>query len=417
MQGAALGIVFVFHMALRSRDMSLAAGRSYLAIPGPSVMPDRVLAAMMRPAPNIYGGPLHDLTHSVLADLRRVAHTTAHVAIYIGNGHAGWEAVNANLFSQGDRALFVATGNFGLGWAESARRMGVAVETLDCGKRAAVDPERVIEELRKDAGGRIRAVLVTQTDTASSVRNDVAAIRAAIDATGHPALLAVDAIASLGCDPMWMDEWGVDVLLAASQKGLMVPPGLAFLWASDKAVAASASSGLRTPYWDWTPRFFGQEYWHLFCGTAPTHHLFALREALTMLLDEEGLAQAWNRHARLARAVWAAFDAWGQGGDIALNVADPAMRGHSVTAARMGGGAAGRLRAWAEAEAGVTLGIGLGMALPSEPAYDDFLRVAHMGHVNAHMTLGALSVIEAGLTALGVPHGRGALDAAIAALA
>lgn len=396
--------------------MNLAQGRPYLAIPGPSVLPDRVLAAMMRPAPNIYAGPLHDLTHSVLADLRRLARTTAHVAVYVGNGHAGWEAANANLFSAGDGALFVTTGNFGLGWAESARRMGVAVETIDCGKRVAADPGQIASALRQDGAGRIRAVLLTQTDTASSVRNDVAAIRSAIDATGHPALLAVDGIASVGCDPMQMDEWGVDVLLAASQKGLMAPPGLAILWASDKAVRATASSGLRTPYWDWTPRFFGQEYWHLFCGTAPTHHLFALRESLTMILEEEGLDNVWARHARLARAVWAAFDAWGQGGDIALNVADPTMRGHSVTAARMGDGAAGRLRAWAEAEAGVTLGIGLGMALPSEPAYGDFLRLAHMGHVNAHMTLGALSVIEAGLTALGVPHGKGALDAAIAAL-
>ena len=396
--------------------MSLAEGRPYLAIPGPSVMPDRVLAAMMRPAPNIYGGALHDLTLTVLADLRRVARTTAHVAIYIGNGHAGWEAANANLFSRGDRALAVTTGTFGQGWVESLRRMGVLVEVLDCGKQSAVDPGQIAEALRGDPGGQIRAVLVTHTDTATSVRNDIAAIRAAIDVVGHPALLAVDAIATLGCDPMKMDDWGVDVLVAASQKGLMVPPGLAVLWASEKAVAASSASDLRTPYWDWTPRFFGADYWQLFCGTAPTHHLFALREALTMILEEEGLENAWARHARLARAVWAAFEVWGQGGDIGLNVRMPAMRGHSVTAARLGGGAAGRLRVWAEKEAGVTLGIGLGMALATEPAYDDFLRVAHMGHVNAHMTLGVLSVMEAGLTALKVPHGKGALDAAIAAL-
>lgn len=397
--------------------MSLAQGRPYLAIPGPSVMPDRVLAAMQRPAPNIYGGLLHDLTSGILADLRRVARTTGHVAIYIGNGHAGWEAVNTNLFSRGDRALVAATGNFGHGWAEAARRMGVQVEVLDFGKRAAADPARIAEALRADAAGAIRVVMLTQTDTATSVRNDIAAVRAAIDATGHPALLAVDCIASLGCDPYHMDEWGVDVTLAASQKGLMVPPGLAFVWASDKAVRACSGAGLRTPYWDWTPRFFGTEYWQLFCGTAPTHHLFALREALTMLLDEEGLDHAWVRHDRLARAVWAAFDAWGQGGDIALNVADPAARGRSVTAARLGGGAADRLRTWTEAEAGVTLGIGLGMAEPGEPGWGDFLRVAHMGHVNAHMTLGVLATIETGLRALGVPHGAGALDAAAAALA
>ncbi|MFZ5752564.1 MAG: pyridoxal-phosphate-dependent aminotransferase family protein [Pseudomonadota bacterium] len=397
--------------------MPFVAGRPYLAIPGPSVMPDRVLNAMHRAAPNIYAGALHDMVATLWPDLRRVACTTGHVALYIVNGHGAWEAANANLFSRGDRALVVATGRFGIGWAESARRMGVEVDLIDFGKSAPADPARIEAALRADRAGAIRAVLVTHVDTASSVRNDIAAIRAAIDAAGHPALLAVDCIASLGCDEFRMDDWGVDVMVAASQKGLMVPPGLGFVWFSDKALAACAGSDLRTPYWDWRPRAFAEEFWQHFCGTAPTHHLFGLRESLTMLLDEEGLETAWARHRRLARAVWAAFDAWGQGGDIALNVADPDRRGHSVTAARMGQGAAQRLRAWCETEAGVTLGIGLGMAAPGEAAYGDFLRVAHMGHVNAHMTLGVLSVMEAGLRALGVPHGPGALDAAAAAIA
>lgn len=397
--------------------MPFVAGRPYLAIPGPSVMPDRVLNAMHRAAPNIYAGALHDMVATLWPDLRRVACTTGHVALYIVNGHGAWEAANANLFSRGDRALVVATGRFGIGWAESARRMGVEVDLIDFGKSAPADPARIEAALRADRAGAIRAVLVTHVDTASSVRNDIAAIRAAIDAAGHPALLAVDCIASLGCDEFRMDDWGVDVMVAASQKGLMVPPGLGFVWFSDKALAACAGSDLRTPYWDWRPRAFAEEFWQHFCGTAPTHHLFGLRESLTMLLDEEGLETAWARHRRLARAVWAAFDAWGQGGDIALNVADPERRGHSVTAARMGQGAAQRLRAWCETEAGVTLGIGLGMAAPGEAAYGDFLRVAHMGHVNAHMTLGVLAVMEAGLRALGVPHGPGALDAAAAAIA
>lgn len=396
--------------------MPFVAGRPYLAIPGPSVMPDRVLNAMHRAAPNIYAGALPDMVATLWPDLRRVACTTGHVALYIVNGHGAWEAANANLFSRGDRALVVATGRFGIGWAESARRMGVEVDLIDFGKSAPADPARIEAALRADRAGAIRAVLVTHVDTASSVRNEIAAIRAAIDAAGHPALLAVDCIASLGCDEFRMDDWGVDVMVAASQKGLMVPPGLGFVWFSDKALAACAGSDLRTPYWDWRPRAFAEEFWQHFCGTAPTHHLFGLRESLTMLLDEEGLETAWARHRRLARAVWAAFDAWGQGGDIALNVADPERRGHSVTAARMGQGAAQRLRAWCETEAGVTLGIGLGMAAPGEAAYGDFLRVAHMGHVNAHMTLGVLSVMEAGLRALGVPHGTGALDAAAAAI-
>ncbi len=397
--------------------MSLSQGRPYLAIPGPSVIPDRVLNAMHRASPNIYAGALLDMTSTILTDLRRVACTTAHVAIYIANGHGAWEAANANLFSRGDKALVLATGSFGHSWANSVRRMGVVVDVLDFGRIGRADAGRLVDALRADKDRKIRAVLLTHADTASTVRNNVAEIRAAIDSTGHPALLAVDCIASLGCDPFHMDAWGVDVMVAASQKGLMVPPGLGFVWCSDKALEACRSSDLRTPYWDWEARVFASEYWQYFCGTAPTHHLYGLREALSMLLDEEGLNNAWARHETLAHAVWAATEAWGAGGDIALNVPLAAERGTSVTALRIGGGHAARLRRWCEEVAGVTLGIPLGMAEPEEPAYDDYLRVAHMGHVNAHMTLGVLAVMEAGMQALGVPHGAGALEAATSVVA
>ncbi|HRV64150.1 MAG TPA: aminotransferase class V-fold PLP-dependent enzyme [Albidovulum sp.] len=391
--------------------MNLSQGRPYLAIPGPSVMPDRVLAAMHRPAPDIYAGALIDMTASLYPDLRAVARTAHHVAIYIGNGHAAWEAANTNLFSRGDRAMALVTGQFGTSWANAVERLGVRVDRIDFGRNAPADPARLADALRADVRQEIKAVLLTHVDTASTVKNDVAAIRSALDGTGHPALLAVDCIASLGCDPFEMDLWGVDVMVGASQKGLMTPPGLGFVWFSDRAAERCRASDLRTPYWDWTPRAFADEYWQQFCGTAPTHHLFALREALTMLVHEEGLEAAWARHRRLAGAVWAAVDAWGQGGDIRLNIADPAARGNSVTSVRLGG-AAERLRAWCEAQAGVTLGIGLGM----ESAVD-WLRIAHMGHVNAHMTLGALSAMEAGLRALGVPRGDGALNAATEAIA
>ncbi|WP_332688110.1 pyridoxal-phosphate-dependent aminotransferase family protein [Devosia sp.] len=396
--------------------MPITTGRSYLAIPGPSVSPERVLNAMHRTAPNIYEGELVDMVGELLPDLRRVAMTTQHVAIYIANGHGAWEAANCNMFSRGDRALLAATGRFGHGWAEGLQRMGVKVDIIDFGKSAPAEPERIADALRADKNHEIRAVLVTHVDTASSARNDIAAIRAAIDSTGHPALLAVDAIASLGCDELRMDDWGVDVIVGASQKGLMLPPGLGFIWFSDKALAASQRADLVTPYWDWKPRGTGTEFWQFFGGTAPTHHLYGLREALTMMLDEEGLEQVWARHRQLARTVWTAFDAWGRGSGIALNIADPAARGHSVTAAMIPNGGAGALRRWLEAEAGVTLGIGLGMALPSEPAYQDFLRVGHMGHVNAHMTLGVLAAMEAGMQALGIAHGPGAVEAAAGAL-
>lgn len=396
--------------------MSLSSGRQYHAIPGPSVMPDRVLRAMHRAAPNIYAGELHDLVDSLFPDLRRLAGTRHHAAIYIGNGHAVWEAANANVFSRGDRALVVATGHFGLGWANSARGMGVDVELLDCGRRAPVDLERLAEKLRDDKRHSLKAVLVTHVDTATTVRADIAAVRATLDAAGHPALLMVDCIASLGCDPFLMDEWGVDVMIAASQKGLMTPPGLGFVWFSDKAREAGLKSDLRTPYWDWTPRVFGDVFYQYFCGTAPTHHLFGLREALDMIF-EEGLDAVWARHARLAAAVWAAVDSWGSAGPMELNVPSTTDRACSVTGVRIGAPHGTRLRTWCEQETGVTLGIGLGMAAPDDPAWHGFFRIAHMGHVNAHMTLGALAAMDAGLKALDIPHGSGAMEAATRLLA
>ena len=397
--------------------MTLANGRPYLAIPGPSVMPDRVLAAMHRGSPNIYEGALHDLAASLWPDLRAVAGTSQHVAAYIGNGHAAWEAANANLFSRGDTALVLATGQFGLGWANSARGMGVNVQLLDFGKSSPVDLDLIEQTLRADTGHKITAVLVTQVDTASTIRSDIIGLRAAMDRAAHPALLAVDCVASLGCDEYHMDAWGVDVTVAASQKGLMTPPGMGFVWFSDKAIAATKTADLRTPYWDWGPRSAASEFWQYWAGTAPTHHLYGLREALDMIAAE-GLPAIWLRHDVLARTVWAAFDCWGAGNPaIGLNVTDPVNRGRSVTAARFGAPHATRLRQWCELRAGVTLGIGLGMAAPSDPAYHGFLRVAHMGHVNAHMTLGALAVMEAGMIALGIPHGAGALAAAAGVVA
>jgi len=395
--------------------MSLAHGRPYLAIPGPSVIPDRVLAAMHRPSPNIYEGDLVDMVETLWPDLKAVARTTQNVAIYIGNGHAGWEAVLANVFSRGDTALALATGRFGEGWAEAARAMGVNVVMEDFGRRSAIDLNRVEAALR--ANPDARAVMLTHVDTATSAKNDIAALRKLMDDLGHPALLMVDCIAAMGCDAFEFDAWGVDVALAASQKGLMVPPGLAFVWFSDRARADAARADLRTPYWNWEPRCAGTQFYQYFCGTAPTHHLFGLREALNILIHEEGIENAWSRHAALARAVWAAGDAWAQDGAFELNIADPAARGHAVTAMRLSGQDGTRLRQWCEHQAGLTLGIGLGMADPGTPAAGAFFRLAHMGHVSAHMVLGALATMEAGMRALDIRHGPGAMEAATQALA
>ena len=391
--------------------MSLAHGTHYLAIPGPSVMPDAVLRAMHRPAPNIYTGELHEVVASLMPDLRAIARTRHHVAIYIANGHGAWEAALANTLSRGDRVLSLATGVFAHGWADMAEVMGVEVERIDFGRRAALDPARVEEALAADTGHEIRAVMAVQVDTATSVRNDIAALRAAIDRAGHPALLMVDCIACLACDPFEMDEWGVDVMVTGSQKGLMTPPGLGFVFFNDRADAARERADLVTRYWDWRPRVAAEEFYKLFCGTAPTHHIYGLRAALDMI-KAEGLEQVWARHDLLARAVWAAVDAWGAGGPMELNIRAPELRSRAVTALRIGAPHGTALRTWVSEKAGVTLGIGLGMASEEDPRADGFFRIGHMGHVNAQMVMGALGSIGAALAALDIPHGPGALEAA-----
>lgn len=386
--------------------MTLAAGRPIIAIPGPSPVPDRVLRAMHRPSPDIYAPELADQNRALIQRLKWVAGTRHHLAPYIGNGHAGWQAATANLFDRGDRALVLASGHFGRSWAETMRVQGVGIEVMDFGA-APPDPARVADRLARDGDAAIRAVMVCQTDTATSVRADIAALRAAMG--DHPALLVVDAIASLGCSPLLMDEWGVDVVIAASQKGLMTPPGTCFLWFSDRA-AARGPVDLGSPYWDWSARAGATELWQFWGGTAPVQQIFGLTEALAML-EEEGLRTVWARHEALAAATWAAFDAWGAGhSGTAMTVADPGGRAHSVTAARVPG--ADGLRAWLADRAGVTLGIGLGAGDPAHA-----LRVAHMGHVGAATHLGVLAAIEAGMQALSIPHGAGAVDAAASVIA
>ena len=391
--------------------MSLGFGRHYLAIPGPSVMPDRVLQAMHQAAPNIYEGALHEMVDGIIPDLKKVAKTSGEVAIYIANGHGTWEAALTNTLSRGDRVLALATGRFVVFWAIMAERLGIEVDLIDFGKSSSIDLNQVEDKLNADHEKSYQAVLVVQTDTASSVRNDIEALSECMRSTGHPALLMVDCMASLGCDRFDMDSWGVDLMVVGSQKGLMTPPGLGFMYFNQRVIEARKRADLVTPYWDFLPRINPEVFYEYFYGTAPTHHLFGLREALNMIF-EEGLDQIWARHAKLSQAIWSAFESWGEGSSIRLNIKEPQQRSHSVTSASMDSPHATELRRWTEHKAGVTLGIGLGMADPSDPAYHGFFRVAHMGHVNAHMTLGMLSVIDAGLKALKIPHGDGALEAA-----
>lgn len=396
--------------------MSLAHGRPYLAIPGPSVMPDEVLRAMHRAAPNIYEGELVALTDSLIPDLRRVARTEHAATFYIGNGHAAWEAALANVVAPGDRVLVPATGRFGHGWGDMATGLGCDVQVIDFGKRAPIDLGRVEDVLRADKEHRIKAVLASHVDTSSSVLNDIAGLRAALDAAGHPALLMADCIASFGCDRFEMDAWGVDVMVAASQKGLMVPPGLGFVFFGPRAAEARGRMERVSRYWDWVPRANPEYFFQYSGGTAPTHHLYGLRAALDMI-HAEGIEAVWARHDTLARAIWAACEVWGQAGPLELNIADAAHRSRAVTALRIGAPYGTDLRQWTEHQAGVTLGIGLGMAEPGDPEWHGFFRIGHMGHVNAHMVMGALGAMQAGFMALDIPHGSGALEAAAGVMA
>ncbi|GAB5448161.1 pyridoxal-phosphate-dependent aminotransferase family protein [Gymnodinialimonas sp.] len=389
--------------------MTLANGRHYLAIPGPSVMPDRVLQAMHRAAPNIYRGELPDMVATIVPDLKAVARTKHNVAMYICNGHGAWEAALMNCFSRGDKVLVLGTGRFGTGWGELAKALGIDTQLLDFGLSSDVDMARVAEVLAADTAHAIKGVLIVQVDTSTSVKNDVLGLRRALDAAGHPALLLSDNIACLGCDEFHMDDWGVDVMVTGSQKGLMTPPGMAFVYFNDRADAARDRADLVTPYWDWRMRVEPDYFYKYFFGTAPTHHLYGLRTALDMIVHEEGLEAVWHRHKVLAEAIWAALKIWGQAGPVRANIAEPQKRSHAVTLVNFGPGNGLKLRDWMENSYGVTLGIPLeGVDDP-----DDFLRIGHMGHVNGQMVLGVLAGLQAGMTALQIPHGPTGLEAAM----
>ena len=403
---------------LRTKTIKpLDSGRTLVAIPGPSVIPDRILNAMHRPSPDIYSHEFQALATSVLGDLKSVARTNGNVAIYIANGHGAWEATLTNLCSAGDKILVLSTGLFAVGWGGFAEALGVETETIDFGIHSAIDADVVAEKLASDADGEIKAVIAVHVDTASSVRNDISRLGNVMRATGHPALLLVDCIASLACDDFHMDEWNADVVLAGSQKGLMLPPGLAIVYFNKRAHKVGSTANLRTPYWDWSRRIEPDEFYQLFCGTAPTHHIFGLRESLDMILRDEGLEHVLSRHEKLARSVWAAVDAWGKGGSLTCNIPDSINRSHAVTSLCAGPPYGQALRQWTCHNAGVSLGIGLGLSTSDDPNASGSFRIGHMGHINPNMLLSVLASIEAGFQAIGFKRGRGALEAAAAEIA
>jgi alanine-glyoxylate transaminase/serine-glyoxylate transaminase/serine-pyruvate transaminase len=386
--------------------MTVRAGREFLAIPGPTTMPDEVLRAMHRPALDIYSDQMINLTDSLMADLSKLFATKGKSYIYIANGHGAWEAVLSNVLSRGDKVLVLESGRFAVGWGNAARAMGAEVEVLKGDWRRAVQPADVEARLRKDKSHEIKAILVAQVDTASGVFNDIEAIGKAVKATGHPALFMVDTVASLGCMPFEMDGWGIDVAMSGSQKGLMTPPGLGFVAANDRAQAVHKTANMRTPYWDWTERD-GAEHYRKYAGTAPVHLLLALRQAIDMLF-EEGLENVFQRHRLLGEAVRRAVAKWAEGQVLGFNVTEASERSNTVTTVLMSNDQDPvKLHQYAKEKCGVVLGVGIG------ELQGQAFRIAHMGHVNAPMILGVLGVIEVALNALEIPHGRGGTEAAI----
>lgn len=389
--------------------MSVSA-REFLHTPGPTHIPDRVLNAMHRQPYDLSDPRFLDLALSCFEDLKGIFRTEGEVFLYASNGHGGWEAALSNLFEPGDCVLLPDVGHFSQSWGGHARAFGLEVLSPLGDRRRALDPQVVEDALRDDGVGRIKAVLAVQTDTATGITSDIPAIRAAIDAAGHPALLVVDVIASLAAAPFAMDDWGIDVAIGASQKALMGPPGLAAVAVSRRAAEVAATRAGPRYYWDWRIRS-EREMYRRFCGTAPEHTLFGLREALD-ILAEDGLDAVIARHARLAAAVQATVAAWASAGALAFNALEPAERSVSVTTVLMPEGIDGQaFRDYVRDEHGVALGGGLGTMEGGA------FRIGHLGSLNAPMVLGCLATVETALIRKSVPHGEGGLRAAVELLA
>ena len=386
--------------------MSLKRGRKFLNTPGPTNVPERVLNAMHRPTLDLSDPEFLDVSISCFRDMQRVILTEGEVFLYASNGHGVWEAALANLFSPGDRVLVPESGNFSAAWQDMATALGLDVQPVPGDWRRPARPEAIEAALRQDAGGTIKGILLVHADTATSSLCDVAGVRGAIDAAGHDALLLVDTIAALGTTEYRMDEWGVDVTVAASQKGLMMAPGMGIIAASEKAMRAHERAALPRRYWDWRTRLEAEHY-RKFCGTAPQLMVFGLREALDMIF-EEGLETIFERHRVLAGATHAAVDVWGQAGTMSLNIEDPRERSPGVTTVLTADGIdANRMRAVCRDEMMAALGGGLGK-LDGRA-----IRIAHMGDLNAPMLFGALAAVEATCGYLDIPCASGGVSAAI----
>lgn len=388
----------------------LQRGRIFLATPGPTNVPERVLRAMHRAAEDFAAPPFTATARSCLADLAKVFRTTGEVFCFIGNGHAAWEVPLVNLLEPGDAVLVPVSGRFSQSWAEMAEQLGLATERLEMPRHLPLDPAVIERALLGDRGGRIKAVLLVQTETATGITSDIQAIRRAIDAAGHEALLVVDAIASLAAEPFAMDDWGVDCTLTGSQKGLMLPPGLGFVAMNERALGIAETCRHPRRYFDINFRR-GPMTYQWFHGTPPLQQIWGLRESLDMLF-EEGLDAVIARHQRLADAVRACVGRWAEAGALSFHCPEPAARSNAVTAIRTGPGIdPDAFRRIARDQYNTALGAGLG------DLEGKAFRIGHLGDLNEPMILGTLAACELALRRSGIPYGQSGLAAAIESLA
>ncbi len=384
-------------------------GRHFFAGPGPTNIPDSVLAATARATLDFMSPDFLDVYDGCIAGLKRLLHTGQEVFLYTGSGHAAWEATLVNLFSPGDRLLMIETGYFSEIWARMAEAHGLEVQLVAADWRRGVDYVAIADALRADRGHAIKAVCAVHNETATGLTLDLPALRRALDEAGHPALFLADTISSLGSIEFRMDEWGVDAVVGGSQKGLMLPVGFSFTAASAKAMQAHERARLKRFYWDWTIMMARRH--RAFVGTVPIGLFYGLREALR-LIEEEGLPNVLARHARLAEATRCCVRHWAGNGDgVQLFCLSPERVSNSVTTVLMPEGVdadAVRRRA-----SGFNVGLGGGLGRLGGKVF----RIGHLGDLNEPMLLGALAAAEMAMRLERVPHARGGVEAAMDHLA
>ena len=381
-------------------------GRHFLQIPGPSNIPDRVLRAIDRPVMDHRGAEFAGIVKETLHEIRKIIQTSGAVVMYSASGSGAWEAAIVNTLSPGDRVLMFETGHFSRLWRQVAERFGIRVDYLTGSWRRGIIVEEIEAKLSEDKDHQYKAVMAVHNETSTGTTSDIFGIRKAMNRVAHPALLMVDAVSSLGSIEYRHDEWQVDVMIASSQKGLMMPPGLAFNAISEKAIAASKTAKLSRSYWDWQ-EMLALSSNGFFPYTPSINLIYGLREALQMLLDE-GLSNTFARHQRHGEATRAAVRAWG----LELVCEEPSEYSNTVTAVFVPEGhSADALRATILAKFDMSLGAGLSKLA------DRVFRIGHLGHFNDLMLAGTLAGVEMGLRLSGIPHTDGGVMAALNSLA